>query len=248
MAADDTCVTVTDDIQSSGDLQLSALLSSMIKEHTVLVEKSQLPSIREKKAKAIQEVKARIAKTKLRVLDEKQILKKIANMKRHIKKKIELMNANERKTVTLCRWEQELYDVLKGKKDSSVSMVPNSHSMTSSFIPSSMPVTKPNNTSLSDVTMATELAHEHDESCDGCKGEIELEYCDVTSHEPMRGVKRSHLPGETEETASLTIADLRRLVLLEQLRYTRMKIRRLEQQGIKDDHLPCNTHCNNYFD
>ncbi|XP_041457794.1 uncharacterized protein LOC121410037 [Lytechinus variegatus] len=246
MAADDTCVTVTDNIQLTGDLQLSALLSSMIKEHTVLVEKSQLPRIREKKAKAIQEVKARIAKTKLRALDEKQILKKIANMKGHIKKKIELMN--QRKTVTLCPWEQELYQVLKGKRDFSVSMVPSSHSMTSSIIPSSMPVTKPDNTSLSDVTMATELVHERDESCDGCKGEMELEYCDVTSHEPMRGVKRSHLPGETEETASLTIADLRRLVLLEQLRYTRMKIRRLEQQGIKDDHPPCNTHCNNYFD
>ena len=47
---------------------------------------------------------------------------------------------------------------------------------------------------------------------------------------PGRVPKRKPLSAETEETKSLSTPELQRLVLLEQLRYTRAKMRRLEQQ------------------
>jgi hypothetical protein len=42
--------------------------------------------------------------------------------------------------------------------------------------------------------------------------------------------KRKMLPGETNETAKLSTAELQRVVLLEQLKYLRMKIRRVERE------------------
>jgi hypothetical protein len=44
-------------------------------------------------------------------------------------------------------------------------------------------------------------------------------------------LKRKALSGETAETINLTLSELQRLVLLEQLRYTRMKIQRFESQN-----------------
>lgn len=45
-----------------------------------------------------------------------------------------------------------------------------------------------------------------------------------------RAPKRKISYGETEETVNLSTTELQRLVLLEQLKYTRMKIRRMESQ------------------
>lgn len=53
---------------------------------------------------------------------------------------------------------------------------------------------------------------------------------------PVKGPKRKVLSGETEETINLSTSELQRLVLLEQLKYTRMKIRRLEQSQQPIEH------------
>lgn len=47
----------------------------------------------------------------------------------------------------------------------------------------------------------------------------------------LQAPKKKRLSAETEETENLSTTELQRLVLLEQLKYTRAKMRRLEQQN-----------------
>ena len=53
----------------------------------MLEEKSQLPSRKEKKLRALQDAKATIATNTGKNMDDKEILKKVANMKAQVKKK-----------------------------------------------------------------------------------------------------------------------------------------------------------------
>ena len=96
--------------------QVSAVLVQIIQKHPVLLDKSQLPNIKEKKWKALQDTKATIATNTGKNMDDKQILKKVANIKVQMKKKTEA-NKTGNRTINLCSWEKDLFDLLiKGKK------------------------------------------------------------------------------------------------------------------------------------
>ena len=95
--------------------QVSAVFVTLILKHPVLLNKSQLPSIKEKKWNALQDAKAIIAKTTGKNMDDKQILKKVANMKVQVKKKMEAAKTGNQ-TINLRSWEKDLFYALKGQK------------------------------------------------------------------------------------------------------------------------------------
>ena len=91
------------------DQQVSAVLVKIIQKHPVLLDKSQLPSSKGKKWKALQDAKATIATNTGKSMDDKQILKKVTNMKVQVKKKTDA-NETGNRTINLCSWEKDLFD------------------------------------------------------------------------------------------------------------------------------------------
>ena len=107
----------TDQNAAKSDQDLSATLVYILKEHPVLLQKSQRPSVRERKAAALNEAKMIIASITGKKLNAKQILKKVANMKTNVKKKkAHGYKAGNRK-VNLCPWEQDLFDMCIQKRE-----------------------------------------------------------------------------------------------------------------------------------
>ena len=90
---------------SNNSVELNLVMVSLIKDHPVLIEKSQLPSAKEKKVRAPQEARSVILTTTCKNLDDKQILKKISNMKVQGKEKTDKTGNCK---IILCFWEQEL--------------------------------------------------------------------------------------------------------------------------------------------
>ena len=52
-------------------------------------------------------------------MDDKQILKKVANMKAQVKKKTDA-NETGNCTINLCSWEKDLFDVLRGGENPTI--------------------------------------------------------------------------------------------------------------------------------
>jgi uncharacterized protein YycO len=98
-------------------------LVSIIKQYPVLIEKSQLPGAKVMKAKALVNAKLSIATNTGKAMDEKQILKKIANMKAQVKKKTDAMQTGNKKIV-LVPWEKDLYNIFNGDENPTISKMP----------------------------------------------------------------------------------------------------------------------------
>ena len=89
------------------------------KKHPVLVDKFQLASSKEKQLRALQDAKATIATNTGKNMDDKQILKKVANIKAQVKKKTDA-NETANRTINLCSWEKDLFDVLRGEENPTI--------------------------------------------------------------------------------------------------------------------------------
>lgn len=105
------------------DQDLSTHLVEIIKEFPILIEKCQLPQAKEKKTLALQQAKNTIMASIGKRMDEKQIMKKIANMKTSLKKKTDTNQTGNRK-ITLCPWEKELYTIMNGDENPVVTKMP----------------------------------------------------------------------------------------------------------------------------
>ncbi|XP_033627336.1 uncharacterized protein LOC117290187 [Asterias rubens] len=200
--------------------QVSAVFVTLILKHPVLLNKSQLPSIKEKKWNALQDAKAIIAKTTGKNMDDKQILKKVANMKVQVKKKMEAAKTGNQ-TINLRSWEKDLFYALKGQKTPTCTTTHKMASAISAGFCSS---------SCASADVSFGGLKNSSGQC-GSKSASTSPQSQFSTPLPLRGSKRKSLglPGETEETMNLSTTKLQRLVLLEQLNYTRMKIRRLEE-------------------
>ena len=108
---------------SNNSEELNLVMVSLIKDHPVLMEKSQLSSAKERKARALQEARSVIFTNTGKKLDDKQILKKISNMKVQVKKKTDKNQTGNRKII-LCSWEQELYNHLQGDENPTITKMP----------------------------------------------------------------------------------------------------------------------------
>ncbi|XP_071491782.1 uncharacterized protein [Diadema antillarum] len=206
---------------------LSTLLVEIIKEFPILMEKCQLPQAKEKKYLALQHAKAMVITRTGKYLDEKQILKKLANMKTSVKKKTDIYQTGNQ-NIILCPWEKELFIIMKGCENPVVMKMLYSTSAGSS--------TSKSSSSLYSC-QASSSAHFHQDATNPKRGPFYEANTLSTMPAPNKGAKRKVLPGETEETINLSTPELQRLLLLEQLKYTRMKIRRLEESQQPTEHV-----------
>ena len=78
---------VDNSLTNTSQQTLNVILVSIIKDFPVLMEKSQLPGTKEKKVLTLYKARVTIATNTGRIMDEKQIAKKITNMKVVVKKK-----------------------------------------------------------------------------------------------------------------------------------------------------------------
>ena len=109
-----------DESDSSSDLNLSLVLVGILKEYPILIEKSQLPGVREQKSEAMKMAKQTIMMKTGVVMEEKKIAKKIANMKAQLKKKTDAKITGNKKIILL-PWEEELYKLIQGDSNPTIS-------------------------------------------------------------------------------------------------------------------------------
>ncbi|KAG8304861.1 hypothetical protein J6590_084395 [Homalodisca vitripennis] len=97
-------------------LENQASFISIIKEYPVILEKSNIPSIKNKRNRTIEEIQNRIDNELGLHLDSSQILKKFNNMKSRVKSKADT-NKTGNKKVILKPWEEELLNFIEGDTD-----------------------------------------------------------------------------------------------------------------------------------
>ncbi|KAG8270710.1 hypothetical protein J6590_079054 [Homalodisca vitripennis] len=97
-------------------LENQASFISIIKEYPVILEKSNIPSIKNKRNRAIEEIQNRIDNELGLHLDSSQIWKKFNNMKRRVKSKADTNKTGNMKVI-LKPWEEELLNFIEGDTD-----------------------------------------------------------------------------------------------------------------------------------
>lgn len=212
------CDQFTDDEQT----EISVLMD-VLKYDQVLLSKSQLPEIREKKKQSIEKIKVALLTYTGKPFDEKSIVKKIANLKCRVKVKAD-KNATGNRKIKLQPWEEEFLKLLNSEESpvfqkvrgAMSAGVPNeaSNSLASCSSHGAMSAGVPNQAS-------TSLA-----SCSSHSADKTMEFKENSIAKWKKVAKRTKLP-ETEETQSLSNDELQRLLMLEQLEYVRMKKQRL---------------------
>ena len=163
---------------------------SVLSRFTILLEKSQKPHLKTRKAEALLSFRKEIELLTGKEQTNEKISKKIANMKKIVKEKTDLKQTGN-KTIKLKPWERKMFELLQGD--------------------------------INPIFCRIEGA----QSCGlGITKEAEPNEMHETPQRAARKrMKPSCLPDETEETKSLTTAELQRCVLLEQLKYYRIKTR-----------------------
>lgn len=204
---------------SAKDLTEAVIITSLLKEFPIMISKSQLPDAKRRKAEAVSAILEKIKTSIGSCYSEKQLLKKIANMKTRVKTKSDA-NATGNRPISLLPWEAEFRDILKADSNPSFSRTPGALAVGAgaSFSGESPPQTvrQPSCAATSSST--------------GGKVQVAVQRSNMTTS------RKRKLACETAETQGLSNVELQRLVLLEQLSYIREKKRRLWQ--VEPSHNP----------
>lgn len=94
----------------------TAILVEMLTKHPVLLEKSNTPEMKSKKADALKEVCTSLTVLLGRPFDADRIKKKIANLKMRVKTKSD-RNRTGNRPICLSKWERTLLDLLKAEEN-----------------------------------------------------------------------------------------------------------------------------------
>lgn len=164
-------------------LDKNEILVNFIKTFPILLTKSQLPDAKLQKNKAIVAIKNHFLSTYAIAISEKQLCKKILNMKQNLKKKIDI-NQTGNKKIVLNNWEKELSDLLQVEDNPVFSRVPGH--VSSSILPANTP--PPTGNQASPSTSSTTVRPP------------------LSTTKP-KGKKRSCLDEETDETRNLCTGD-----------------------------------------
>lgn len=181
-----------DDVQVSINCQFVDLISK----YKVVLNKSQVPKIKAEKEKAVAEMVKEYGKLFGKEISIKQLQKKIHNMKREVKKKID-KNVTGNKKIVLKDWEKTLISLLEVDKNPVFQKVPGAMSVGQGRAETS--VCSTSSTSISADPPCTE-----ERKCNK-RPKVHLQLF------------------ESEETKNLGNTELQRLVLLEQLQLIRMQ-------------------------
>lgn len=101
------------------DIEDQAKFIAIIKDYPVVLEKSHLPSSKQKRSKAIGEIQMRLETEAGVSLDGNQILKRFNNMKTRVKAKVDT-NKTGNKKIVLKPWEEELQKFIEGDSNPAI--------------------------------------------------------------------------------------------------------------------------------
>lgn len=112
--------------ESNNDSQLKFVM--LLAEHKILCSKSQLPKIRDEKERSVSVLRNEFLKHVGKDITEKQLKKKIQNMKTEVKKKTD-KNATGNKKVVLKDWEKILLDLLSSDENPVFNKIPGNYNL-----------------------------------------------------------------------------------------------------------------------
>ena len=95
----------------------------LLKKNPVLLNKSQVPSIKQAKSKAAAEVLKALEKNLALQMTEKALMKKVNNMKTKLREKTDLTKTGNKK-IKLVTWEKELLALLNADSNPVFSQIP----------------------------------------------------------------------------------------------------------------------------
>ncbi|XP_049315765.1 uncharacterized protein LOC125779168 [Bactrocera dorsalis] len=205
---------------------ISNFLVDKIKENKYLLEKSQLPSIKSKKKQAIEICVKEIWQKFGMELSEKNIIKKIANMKCRVKSKIDI-NKTGNKKIILKNWEAELSSLLCSDSNPSTNKLPvhlflgtNGDNCTLSV--NTLEETSATTTSETKTTVTSAAKQQRKRRC--------TDSDDQTVYKKSTAILSRY---ETDETRELNFQKLQRLVLLKQNKVLSAKLQILQEKLVE---------------
>uniref|UniRef100_A0A0A9X6D2 N-acetylmuramic acid 6-phosphate etherase n=1 Tax=Lygus hesperus TaxID=30085 RepID=A0A0A9X6D2_LYGHE len=178
----------------------------LLKDNRVVLNKSQLPGMKAKKAAAITNIIEAVYKRTGQRLDEKQVMKKINNMKSKVKMKSDATRTGN-KQIKLAQWEQLFLDILNEQDNPTVTLIKGAREAGFPAVTSDFSQRGSRESSVGSLGASTNPPPPLQEP-------------------PTKTTKRSAaaLFDEEEETRRLSTGELQRLCLLEQLKLTRLQI------------------------
>lgn len=200
-------------VEDSADNSRSILVS-ILKQHNIVLNKSMLPKCVQSKELAWEDIKKAYMESTGKFVTVEQLKKILQNMKSAVKKKTDL-TVTGNKPIKLLNWEKEFLELINSEDNPVFKKVPGAISIGTGL------KDKPSLPSLSTTSTISE------ESQDGNFGCSKRQFVE-NSNEKDQKFKKKKVPGETNETAMLTTAELQRSLLLHQLKLTKIKIKREE--------------------
>lgn len=200
MAEKEISLTDDDDCVVKNVYDSRAILTALLKDYPVVLNKSMLPHITSEKEKAWAALKMKYMHNTGKVISVNQLKKLLNNMKSSVKKKSDITMTGNR-PINLLGWEKQFLELMKCDENPIFAKVPGG-------------VVVGVNSGAKRVT--EEIPTQS------------IQNIPRTPNVISNKVKKVKLSKETEETANLSTAELQRLVLLEQLKLTRLQMKREE--------------------
>lgn len=105
----------------------------LLKKHKHVLNKSQVPTAKQKKETALKEIKDDLLQNYGTDMQEGQILKKVNNMKTRLKKKLDLKQTGNI-PVVLNEWQKLLREILQGDSNPTIKKLAGKHTYVETYI------------------------------------------------------------------------------------------------------------------
>lgn len=196
-----------------------AVLVTLLKHHTIVLNKSLLPNVSIAKENAWKLIAETFSRKTRKVVNISQLKKLLNNMKSAIKKKTDI-NATGNKPIQLLAWETEFLKILEANENPVFCKIPGA-------MCAGTDESRPSTSSSNETSKGTDSDTENIEVGLDESRQYNPQEAKKINIEKM-GNKRPKLSAETDETSKLTTGQLQRLLLLEQIKLTRLKSKREE--------------------
>lgn len=180
-------------------------LVSVIRDHPIVLEKSMVPKTVRAKEEAWEIIRKKLNNTSGKNLSTEQLRKIVQNMKAAVKKKTDMKETGN-KSIKLLEWEREFLDLMHAEENPVFVKVPGAVCV-----------------GLPDPD-EPEAVIDQDQDAQESSSQI------PKSKEIKKSSRKRKLACETEETAGCSTSELQRMLLLEQIKLTRLQVQREELQ------------------
>lgn len=212
-----------------------AIFVALLKDFSVVLNKSMLPKVASAKEKAWGCLADQFSKNVGKQTSVGQLKKLLNNMKTAVKKKTDV-NATGNKPITLLSWEEDFLKICDSNENPVYCKIPGA-----SCVGLGASSTSP----LPELNEENENREDEDDPVDMLLASNQpitpvtcIRKSDATK---LKKDKKLKLSAETEETSKLTTGELQRLLLLEQIKLTRLQAER-EQLMITELNLTAAQH------